>query len=581
MRKFLTYLIFIFLASPVFGQLIGADKHKIRINLGWAHQFQFAGYYAALEKGYFLEEGFEVEFIAAPGEDNIEKVIDGTFDYCVATGGVILHDDLYDKVSVVAAIYQQSPVSLLTLKSGNISTLLDIEGANILGATEIKAMLVSAGLDLSKVNFHGKYGDFSGLINGRVDATSFFITDQALLLGSDSLLFQIWRPIEYGINFYGDCLFTSRAEALSRPDRVEKVKRAVIKGWQYAIDHPEEIIDIIVSKYNTEIDRHVLEKESNIIIHNLILPRFYDIGDMQMSRWNEMAKILYDFGLVDEPRDLSGFIYESEPALAKPLKIIIWIALLAIIISAGFLFFLFFYNRQLRNAVKVRTESLEKANQELDRFVYSISHDIRSPLSSVQGIINVMRLDPNDHEKYLELIESSVLKLDNYTRDILDYTRNSRVKVEPKSVQIDELIEKCISQVRYMTDNNSLEITKETDLDSPIVIDPWRLEVILTNIIGNAIKYRDTKKSKGWIKISASESNGILNLSIEDNGIGIEKIHHEKIFEMFYRASEDSQGSGLGLYIVKETVALLGGQISIDSEKYKGTKFSISIPLKR
>ena len=579
MRRLIVFLGFLSFSLNAYAQLVSQSSELVKINLGWSHQFQFAGYYAALEKGYFLDEGLNVELVSEIKEDIVGGVLSGKYQYGVATGGIILEDDRYDQVSVIAAVYQQSPVALLALKSGNIRKLKDLEGKDIVGGTEIRAMLVSAGVDLDKVNFLGRVSNFGGLIKGQVDATAFFITDQAMLIGNDSLLFQQWRPIEYGINFYGECLYTTRVEAKANPERVEKIKRAVLKGWQYTVDYPEEMVDLIISKYNPELDRDILLKESRIIIHNLILPRFHDIGDMQLSKWSEMAKIIYDFGIVDKERDLEGFIFEPEPALARPLKIIIWISLLVIIVGLGFLLVLFLYNRQLKKAVEVRTESLEKANEELDRFVYSISHDIRSPLSSVQGLINLMKIEKNDHEQYLGLIESSIRKLDNYTRDILDYTRNSRAKVEPRTVNLEEIIDKCINQVKYMDDREDVAFSVNIKLDRPFTTDPWRLEVILNNLIGNAIKYGDPRKEIRKVDISAELANNNLSIIIRDNGIGIDQFHLDKIFNMFYRASEDSQGSGLGLYIVRETVNLLGGDINIDSEKHKGTVVKVTVPM--
>lgn len=562
-------------------QLVTKTEEKIRINLGWTHQFQFAGYYAALEQGYFIDEGIDVELISAIQEDNVGAVIDGQYDYGIATGGIILENERYNEISAIAAIYQQSPVSLLTLKSGNINSLKDIEGKSIVGGTEIRAMLISAGVDLDKVNFEGRMSSFGGLVNGKYDAVSFFITDQAMFIGNDSLLFQIWRPIEYGINFYGECLFTTRVEAKSRPDRVLKIKRAVIKGWQYSLEHPDEIVDLIIAKYNPSLDRENLRNEASIIINTLILPRFYDIGDMQLTKWNEMARIIHDFGITDRPRDLAGFLFEPEPELAAPLKRLIWVSLLLIAVGLGFLLVLTLYNRQLRTAVEVRTESLEKANEELDRFVYSISHDIRSPLSSVQGIINLMKIEEDNHDQYLALIEASIRKLDNYTRDILDYTRNSRAKVEPVAVNLEEIIDKCISQMKYMENRENVIFTKKLEHDRPFTTDPWRLEVILNNLIGNALKYSDPKKEERNVSITTKIKKEKLTILVEDNGIGIDQFHLDRIFDMFYRASEDSQGSGLGLYIVRETVNLLEGDINIESEKRKGTKVAVRIPEKK
>ena len=571
-------ILLVFKLSATEAQLLTQTENKVTINLGWHHQFQFAGYYAALEKGYFAEEGLDVSFYAGVSDDNIDPVISGKFPYGVATGGVLLEDERYKQITVVAAILQQSPVSLITLNSNGIRSLKDLEGKDIIGGTEIRAMLSSADVDLSKVKIHGRNSDFYGLIEGKIDASSFFITDQVMLLGNDSLMFSIFRPIEYGINFYGECLFTSRQEVTKNPERVEKVRRAVIRGWQYAVDHPEEIIDLIINDYNPELEKEILMGEANVIIHRLILPTFYDIGDMQQSKWQAMADLLIDLELIVEARELDSFMYLPPGAAPKSLKTALRITLLVIIVIVGVLLVLLLYNRQLKKAVDARTLSLEKANEEMDRFVYSISHDIRSPLSSIQGLINLIKLEPERYNQYIELIDSSIVKLDNYTRDILDYTRNSRAKVEPKIIHFDEIVEKCISQVKYMVDSDKVDFTISIDLDKEFSTDPWRLEVILTNLIANAIKYSDEEKEKQWVGISIKLKKNRLLVEIDDNGIGIDHHHQDKIFNMFYRASEDSQGSGLGLYIVKETVNLLGGKISLESTKHKGTLVSVEIP---
>ena len=229
-------------------------------------------------------------------------------------------------------------------------------------------------------------------------------------------------------------------------------------------------------------------------------------------------------------------------------------------------------------AVKGRTASLEKSNQEMDRFVYSISHDIRSPLSSVQGLINIMKIDPNEHDKYLSLIESSIIKLDNYTKDILDYTRNSRAKLLPQVIELNDILDKCISQLKYANNSKNILFNKNVTLQEPFCTDPWRLEVILNNLLSNSVKYRDKERGQSFVNIDAKRSEDKLLLKIEDNGIGIDKKHLNNIYDMFYRASEDSQGSGLGLYIVRETITLIKGSIDIQSVVGEGTTITLEIP---
>jgi signal transduction histidine kinase len=576
------YLIFFSLFLPwqqVKAQLLPPTDEKVTIYLSWTHQFQFAGYYAALEKGYFKDRGLDVVLVENNSNDNVEKaIIDGKYMYGVGIAGIILAHDDYQKFSILAAIFQQSAVSLIGLKSNGINNLRDLKNSDIVGSIETKAMLMSARVDTDSVRFHGKQASFDDLISGKYDAISYYITDQAKLLGNDSLLFNIFRPLEYGINFYGECLYTSRDEVKANPERALEMRAAVIEGWAYAVEHPDEIIRLIQQKYNSDLTYNELDREADITINKLILPMFHDIGDRQNSKWEQMAKVLYDFGIVTTKRDLKGFLYTAPESNDEAVRVFFLIAILLVSAALLISLVLFLYNRQLKKAVAARTNLLEKANKEMDRFVYSISHDIRSPLSSVQGLINIMRIEPDDHEKYLNLIESSIIKLDNYTKDILDYTRNSRAKLRPQIIDLNEVVGKCIGQLKYANNSTNMVFNKNLNLQGTFCSDPWRLEVILNNLLSNSLKYRERARQQPFINIEADLVGDKLRLIIADNGIGIDKHHLDKIYGMFYRASEDSQGSGLGLYIVSETINLLNGKIDIQSVVGEGTTITIELP---
>lgn len=575
-RKVFIFCEILLLLTAVGGQ--AQSEEKVTIYFDWTNQFQFAGYYAALEKGYFKQAGYDVDLIQVSGVASLDPVLDGKYQFGVATASTLLGSERYDEISVLAAIFQQSPVSLIALKAHGINNLRDLNNADIVGGTEIAAMLASAGVNLDFVKFHGITSDFKALISGKYDATSYFITDKTKLLGNDSLLFNIFRPIEYGINFYGECLFTSRKEVATDPERAEKIRQAVIKGWEYAITHEDEIIELIQKKYQSNLTTQELQSEAEVIIHSLMQPKFYDIGNMQYSKWKQMAEILYNFNLINRKRDLDGFIYDPPKQDTVLIKRVIIISSIIIAIAAIILLILLLYNRQLKKAVKIRTRSLEKANEEMDRFVYSISHDIRSPLSSVQGIINLMKTDKDNQDQYIELINTSISKLDNYTRDILDYTRNSRAKLKIQQVDLAKMVDKCIAQVKYADKTGNFNIEKNIVSNIKVWSDSWRLEVILNNLISNAIKYQNPKRDDSYVVIEVKVSDEFFNISLKDNGIGIGPDHLDKIFEMFYRASEDSQGSGLGLYIVKETISLMKGNIEITSEKNEGTVINITLP---
>lgn len=223
---------------------------------------------------------------------------------------------------------------------------------------------------------------------------------------------------------------------------------------------------------------------------------------------------------------------------------------------------------------------LAKTNAELDRFVYSTSHDLRAPLSSVLGLISIAEKtqDPEEVRHCLTMMKERIHHLEEFIREIIDYSRNSRVEVKRTPTNLYQLINDVVENLRHAQGSENIfvkyDIPKELDLKT----DGSRLKVVLNNLIGNSIKYSDQEKENQFISVKTSQEQDQVKIFIEDNGVGISQEHHLKIFDMFYRASEKSQGSGLGLYIVRETVQKLGGDISFESIPGKGTTFEIVIP---
>lgn len=222
---------------------------------------------------------------------------------------------------------------------------------------------------------------------------------------------------------------------------------------------------------------------------------------------------------------------------------------------------------------------LAKANTELDRFVYSVSHDLRAPLSSILGLTNVYTLTKNQEEKesIIKLISDRANTLDAFIREILDYSRNSRRTLKLQEINIRKIIDEVIEELNFMKGFERLSITIKIDPELEVISDHDRLKVILNNLVGNAVKYSDYGKNS-FIRISAHSEAEQWIISVEDNGIGIKPEHHERIFDMFYQAHDHSQGSGLGLYIVKETVERMGGEIRMTSVYGLGTTFSLVMP---
>lgn len=229
-----------------------------------------------------------------------------------------------------------------------------------------------------------------------------------------------------------------------------------------------------------------------------------------------------------------------------------------------------------------QNELLAKTNEELDRFVYSTSHDLRAPLSSLLGLITIAErtTDPAEIEKCLVMMRERVNTLDAFIREITDYSRNSRLEVALEPVPVYSLVKGIIENLKYLKDADKITVINAVPPDQLVVTDMGRLRVVLSNLLANAFKYHDVKKTNPFIKITSQQVTHSFVITVEDNGQGIAPDHQGKIFNMFYRASENSEGSGLGLYIVRETMEKLNGTISVQSVPEEGSSFIVTLPVR-
>jgi len=230
-----------------------------------------------------------------------------------------------------------------------------------------------------------------------------------------------------------------------------------------------------------------------------------------------------------------------------------------------------------------QNNELIKANGDLDRFVYSASHDLRAPLSSVMGLVHLSKVTPNESElrQYVEMIGIRVKDLDRVIKDILNYSRNARTEIKSVAVDIDELIQSTWDELRFDLNANNIKMIKSSLEKIVVKTDRDRLKVVLANFFSNAIKYSNPKQENPHMVVSAKLNGDILSIEVSDNGIGIHAEHLPKIFDMFYRATDRGAGSGLGLFIVKETLEKLKGEVEFTSELGKGTSFKIKIPVEQ
>jgi len=238
-----------------------------------------------------------------------------------------------------------------------------------------------------------------------------------------------------------------------------------------------------------------------------------------------------------------------------------------------------FYN--LATEIKVQNQHLEKTNEELDRFLYSTSHDLRAPLMSIKGLVNIAlrESDVDVVKMYLNMMMERSDKLDFFIKDIIDYARNSRTDIECNPLDFDSIIDGVWDTYKFMDGAERIVFNKEVSCD-PVCGDRARIMTLFNNLISNAIKYHNPAEEKPFVNVKVVASSQYARITIEDNGIGIAKDRQGRIFEMFYRAHDYSKGSGLGLYIVKEVVDKLNGTVRVTSTPFKGTTFTLVLPVK-
>lgn len=284
---------------------------------------------------------------------------------------------------------------------------------------------------------------------------------------------------------------------------------------------------------------------------------FRVIGTNDSHVWNEEGDSLFF--------TVHPFYYETT-----------WFLVLCILIVLLTIFLFFTWRVAFINN---QNKELRKVNAELDRFVYSASHEMRSPLSSILGLINVASLDKTSNkEEYLAYIKHSVERLDALLQDIVDHSKNARTELEIAPLDLQHEIAEVIEDLTYSENFSKIKSTVECKGEGVIHSDVNRLKIVLNNLITNAFKHHAPDDvSDPFVKVAIHQTDTGVRLTISDNGPGIEPEEQGKIFNMFYRATHKSEGTGLGLYIVKEIINNLNGSIEVQSQVGKGTTFVIEL----
>ncbi len=313
----LRFVIFGFLISmslPIWATSADSVPEKVTLQLKWLHSFQFAGYYAAKAKGFYAQENLDVEMREQKnGINSIHQVINGESEYGVADTALLVERLNGVPIVVLASIFQHNPLVYVTLKSSGIVSPYEMRGKRIMDDNNdnasLQAMLYESNLTEKEFIHLPNSGDINDLIKGKTDVVSAYSTDEIDRYKQRGIDINIIDPRNYGLDFLGDNLFTTQKEIDTHPERVERFLRASLKGWDYALNHPDEIIDLILTQYNSQHFTHEHLRFEARETFKMIAPHGVPIGHSDSKRFERIAETYKELGFIQSMNNLAGFIY--------------------------------------------------------------------------------------------------------------------------------------------------------------------------------------------------------------------------------------------------------------------------------
>lgn len=590
----------------------GDALEKVVLQLKWRPQFQFAGFYAAQELGYYADAGFDVEIRPLdPKVPVIDAVLDGDAHFGISDSSLILHRLLGRPVVTLAAIFQHSPLVLLTKKSDNLLGPYELKGKRVmfrrsLDDATITAMFHQLGIGGDQFHHIPHTFDDDALLNGETDAISAYLTNQPYYYAQKGVPVHIISPLNYGIDFYGDMLFAAEDYVRDNPERAKRFMDASLHGWAYALANKEQVIDWLRTKYGASktIDHLRFEADET---EKMIAPQLIELGHLNISRFQRISDIYKREGMAPMDSVLDGIDFAEYLAGAPHSTVWMKFVVAAAVAVTLLALTLAAVNRRLTRLVTQRTQSLARQTAELaeatekqaslnERLQYEIdvknrlfsiiAHDLRSPFTTVLGFTELMvkRADRFSKEQFVDFageVNNSALRVHDLLENLLAWARFQMEgkQVSPEIISLEELFDSCRGALaeNYAQKGVALEAN---DLSAfTICADPNMAETVLRNLLANAVKFTE---AGGSVLVTANKDGEFIRVSVRDSGIGMAPDLAAKLFSIDEKTSragtEGEVGTGLGLPLCCEMIESNGGKIWVESREGEGSTFHFTLP---
>jgi PAS domain S-box-containing protein len=420
-------------------------EEKITLQLKWRHQFQFAGYYIAKDKGFYREKGLEVDILESKkGGNSIDEILNGSRTFAIVDSSALI--DRLNKKKIVAlfTIYQESPQAITVTEKSKIKILSQLNGKKIILGEDylpipIQAMLLKSKVSLKNVESLPNQSGINDILANKADAIAGYITNEPFELESKKIPYKVFLPSEVGVHFYSDLMICSEEEISKNPERVEDFKQASLKGWEYALNHIEEAIKITqkynqnfsISKYPKEYFEYEAKKLVPLVHRDII-----QLGDIDENKLIHIANTFIELGLFQGEVNLDGFIFNLEKVKSKKNKTLFLVFFYVFVLV---FIFIIIWSVFLKKLVTIKTKELTEKKEYLDKIVKVLEK------SEKQYKIII------DHSKDLIFTMDTNYKILSVNKSVLDI-----LKFSPS-----ELISKDLLQFIYFQDSMSnIELTK-------------------------------------------------------------------------------------------------------------------------